>query len=922
MRCFNPSDRRGRIKRTFYRFFAWWIIFSFILQVPLAQMSHAADIVPDGRTQTTVTVTGSVTDVTTQTVRGRNAYNSFDRFNVPGGTTTNLHVPNAAASLINLVHKEQTNISGILNAYQNGQIGGNVFFLNPHGVIIGPTGVVNVGSFTALTPSAQYMNDFISPTGQISSLHEQMLFEGNVPLSDSGVISVKGKINAANAVRLEGGNVFVDVGAAIRAGNQVRVDFGQMVNVDGILSGNELEITPDGKISIVAQENVNVAGLLSVDGTAGANAGDIEVLAGNDIVVADGAVISARGAGENSAGGNIIIFADNDATLASGGKVDVSGGTSGDAGFIEFSARETVYLHGGGLHAAAQNGRAGTILIDPRIIDGTSLGEDLFSHGADINLIATESIILNNVIISSRDVGGSTDRDVHKAGNSTDNSGNIKLEAPTIELTNSQILAHATGIHSAGDVTILLNDNDWGNQYDFGGRAEVSFSMDKDSVISGKDVVIKATAGSGTRLADVNTDGSLTEEQEKDFLDTVVGGLESILDTIVGTVSSLGATGRDNRAKASITIDGQIIATGEVGILALAEAHAEFSNNSVILAGSGARVDADSSIKIGENARISSGIDKDVTITSKAVTVMDISSTEWHLVNAVPGDISFSFGIAESTNVVDVAHGAEITSGKDLTITALTERNHEVSVSGGNSGESALGLSVAVLYGNAETKLNVDGELEAAGNLTLSAQTNTEANSVGASSNIGPGFWANVTKSVNDMTGVLDKISGGVGSIVEKIFGVDISGPNNPWAKLGISGALAFMHDDVETGLVVGSNAKLAAKNISVTAETVNQVLLGSSAFVSEYKSNGKDTKKENAVALSVALAFMDNKTTAVVKKGAVLKADEAVAIEAKTTIPYNLDHPIYNAITDWNNFSLTELTDLLDWNLGAEGFL
>ena len=43
---------------------------------------HAASIVPDGRTQTQVTVNGSVTDVTTQTIRGINAYNSFSRFNV------------------------------------------------------------------------------------------------------------------------------------------------------------------------------------------------------------------------------------------------------------------------------------------------------------------------------------------------------------------------------------------------------------------------------------------------------------------------------------------------------------------------------------------------------------------------------------------------------------------------------------------------------------------------------------------------------------------------------------------------------------------------------------------------------------------------------------------------------------------------
>ena len=53
----------------------------------------AQGITPDGRTQTQLSVNGSVTDITTRTVQGANAFNSFTTFNVNAGSTVNLHLP-------------------------------------------------------------------------------------------------------------------------------------------------------------------------------------------------------------------------------------------------------------------------------------------------------------------------------------------------------------------------------------------------------------------------------------------------------------------------------------------------------------------------------------------------------------------------------------------------------------------------------------------------------------------------------------------------------------------------------------------------------------------------------------------------------------------------------------------------------------
>ncbi|MCL2304972.1 MAG: leukotoxin LktA family filamentous adhesin [Planctomycetaceae bacterium] len=205
-------------------------------------MAQSPPIVADGRTQTTVTSNpaGTMTDVRTDTIKGINAYNSFERFNVPGGNTTNLFVPDSAKNLINLVHGERSQIDGVLNSYKDGQIGGNVFFMNPHGIVIGPGGVVNVGSLHLQTPTSDYLNKLVNEHGEISMVHEQMLFDGTVPISPSGLISVKGKVNAVSEIQLKAGNIDLAAGSQVRAGRQVLVEFGDLVNIQKMVPHQNL----------------------------------------------------------------------------------------------------------------------------------------------------------------------------------------------------------------------------------------------------------------------------------------------------------------------------------------------------------------------------------------------------------------------------------------------------------------------------------------------------------------------------------------------------------------------------------------------------------------------------------------------------------------------------------------------------------
>ena len=79
--------------------------------VMMAQSAaYSQQIIPDGTTATHLNTSNKTTVVSTETIKGNNAFNSFKQFNVYKGNTVNLVVPSNAENLINLVHNKMTYI--------------------------------------------------------------------------------------------------------------------------------------------------------------------------------------------------------------------------------------------------------------------------------------------------------------------------------------------------------------------------------------------------------------------------------------------------------------------------------------------------------------------------------------------------------------------------------------------------------------------------------------------------------------------------------------------------------------------------------------------------------------------------------------------------------------------------------------------
>jgi hypothetical protein len=197
----------------------------------------ATTITPGGATATTVTPVSGATQVSTSTISGGNAYNQFSTFQIAPGDTVDLIVPTAATNnnLLNLVTGSATQIYGTLNSLlqADGKIGGNIFFADPSGIIVGASGVVNVGSLTFATPSTSFVNNFFNDIpGNTATL-----LAGTEPLSSDGLIAVLGQVNSAGPATLTAPTVAVTGGMTTGA-----AQFGSLVNTAGLQSGQSISI--------------------------------------------------------------------------------------------------------------------------------------------------------------------------------------------------------------------------------------------------------------------------------------------------------------------------------------------------------------------------------------------------------------------------------------------------------------------------------------------------------------------------------------------------------------------------------------------------------------------------------------------------------------------------------------------------------
>lgn len=168
----------------------------------------------------------NVYDIYAQKRKGNNAVNQFQTFQLDAGKIANMYfrTQNDTAEAANLLNFVDTriDINGTLNAIRNKQIGGNLFFLSPEGMVVGKGGVINTGFLYVMAPAltqnytdgdqrsyAILKGNFASDTYGDAEVAAIKNGAANIRINPSGTISVLGKINATDEVKLYAGKVAV-----------------------------------------------------------------------------------------------------------------------------------------------------------------------------------------------------------------------------------------------------------------------------------------------------------------------------------------------------------------------------------------------------------------------------------------------------------------------------------------------------------------------------------------------------------------------------------------------------------------------------------------------------------------------------------------------------------------------------------------
>ncbi|WP_372656933.1 leukotoxin LktA family filamentous adhesin, partial [Hydrogenophaga sp.] len=804
--------------------------------------ASAQAIVVDGRTQTQVSVNGAVTDVSTQTVRGPTGFNSFSRFNVESATTVNLHLPDQTRNLLNLVHDEQSSIHGMVNAYQDGHIGGNVFFLNPHGIVVGKQGVLNVGSLTLATPTPAFMNELVAPGGEIGQAATDQALAGSMPLSESGLVRVQGRINATEAVTLAGGSVDVATGAQVLAGARARVAFAELVNVQGVAPAAAVQVD-GGVIRIVAAQDVAVAGQVSADGLA----------SGGD-------------------GGSVRVMAERNADLQAGAVVSANAGDSGDGGFVEFSAQHTVNLAGGSLQARAPQGVAGAVLIDPanlnigsdllRSTGGNTSSDGVSWDAGSLTLEANQNLsVADGVVVSTRDVAGGSRND-HINGASQGASGALTLKAAHIALGDgAMLLAQGDANHAGGDVKVLATDI---NAVGASRNADASI-LAKHAVVKGRDVTIAATADTSLIAQVLEANPAISAADAQSYLSSE---LDDLSDGPGGEYLAIKTTATAKTEWLGSTVQ----ASGEVNISAQAGARAGFEKKATATVLVGDHVPAAgptvASHISGQKVNISSQSDTSLTfnVLGKALRLADQS---W-LPDPDSGTVQllddqlFDFSgvplvaLSESRAKTNVSGASVVQAVDSLDISAEAVSVASPSFASPLLFSAAWGESTAV----AETWVEGSSALRSGGKTTVKAGSDVEMEVTATVNSVNKPVDATFARGKNSITTravVGDQTSTVAGELellatTESELSVVAESKNAGGSGVGL--AVAVNVSDTETTATLGGDVTTNTGDVKVAATTdisqnntsANAATLGNPSSLSAKITNFKAGIQRNVV--------------------------------------------------------------------------
>ncbi len=452
--------------------------------VGFVALSAQGEIATDGTVGTKGSLSGpdyAIPHTIGKTV-GNNLFHSFDVFNINRGETATFTGPNTTQNVISRVTGgTPSTINGTLRS----QVGtANFYFLNPAGVIFGPSASVDVpgafhvttanellftdgSKFSATNPSGSNLTvaapeafGFLGRTGDIQINNGQLTFkEGtNVTVAGSSITSTNAMLEVPKGnLRIYGqGDTTgsVPLAGPLPAGNGTIA----MQNSYWRTSG-------DGAGAIyISGDKIEIKGWIDNDNTGSQLAtGILQIDADTLSIDSLGAYITSDTQSIGNAG-NIKLNAQN--ISINQGYISSETHGKGPAGAITITTDNLTFTNGGYIRTQAKEGSTGTaglieitVTNDATINKNSYISSDTYGPGraGQITLKAQNIQIDNGSIYSDTYYKLDNTANVTNADNISW-GGYILIKAKNIEITNNSYISSKTyGTGNAGNISIDAN---------------------------------------------------------------------------------------------------------------------------------------------------------------------------------------------------------------------------------------------------------------------------------------------------------------------------------------------------------------------------------------------------------------------------------------------------------------------------------
>ena len=674
-------------------------------------------------------------------INGDIGFRLYEEFQLNKGEIANLifkYGEKNVEKFVNLVDNT-ININGIVNTMRDGNFyNGQAIFVSPNGMVVGASGVLNVGSLTVLTPDQNKFDQFKTDYDirhDLADLYSQ----------GTGKVTIDGKVIARDAVDIRA--AAVNINNSIMSGvgnntdvltshNQADVLFNSLVNTDNMKVGNNFS-SDSGSIKITAYSGNDGVKLAEGSTLKNFGKGDIEltsygakgIVADGDIKNPDGNVILTTTKGSIDIAGNVQnrngdILADS----ANGIKLAQSGSLKNENGNIKLTNKGTKGID---IKGSVENS-GGNILMDNSGTEGIILdGSPISNINGNIDILNTGAggTEINGTVTNIK--GDSTYTNESGAltvnGKVTNEGGNLKFDNTG---TGIAINSGAEVSNSGGSLEMLNSGID-------------GIFVDKNAKVSnntGDTKVTNSGAGGITINGEViNENGNSTYTNEAGAL-SVNGSISNTKGNLVaynngqggilinGTASNKGGDSTYTNEAGGITVEGQII--NEEGNLSVTNS----GDNGITINGSSTNINGNSDYVNNSGA---------LTVTGK------VSNSNGNLTAANTGEGGIVIN-GTASNVTGNSsyinkNGKLIVNGKvsneggnlkfDNTGTGISVNNGaEVSNSGGNLEMSNTGVEGILVDKEAKVSNTTTGNTivtnSGEGGITVNGEiTNADGNS-------------------------------------------------------------------------------------------------------------------------------------------------------------------------------------------------